>query len=330
MAKPRKLSSHEVAALVGGLIGMDQAGHAGDEAADYRPYVFGSSDTSLVGDYYGLRMVNERFCRIARTAFLDMLRFQPRISTFPPEVRSFEDYRNGQENFMSITQSRIEELRGSQLIVIPPSFVWMLTDAYYGGAVRSTRATRTEFTGTEHRVIEIITERLNTALAQAWRDLMDLHFTVQSREESMQFAAFTDEDEHVVNCSFMVQIPGQEPASFDILYPLQTLKPISAQLRSRLQSDIVEENDGWREKLQRAVLSIPLTVSARLAEPELPLRQLLQIRPGDTVPVTLAETVDVSIEGTPLFRARPGEIRGHAALSIVQAARPVEQMERTE
>jgi flagellar motor switch protein FliM len=61
----------------------------------------------------------------------------------------------------------------------------------------------------------------------AWRDLMHLTFNVVSREENMQFAAFVDGDDMIVNCSFMVQLPDAEPASFDILYPFQTLKPIS-------------------------------------------------------------------------------------------------------
>lgn len=328
MAKPRKLSSHEVAALVGGLIEMDQPGNP-EAGADFRPYVFGSGDTSQVSDYYGLRMINERFCRIARSAFVDMLRFHPRISAFPPEVRSFDDYRSSQENFMSITQSRIDELRGSQMLVVPPSFIWMLTDAYYGGAVRQMKSSRTEFTGTEQRVIEIVSDRLNAALAQAWRDMLDLHFTVQGREENMQFAAFIDAEEHVVNCAFMVQLPGQEPQSFDILYPLQTLKPISALLRSRLQSDIVDEDDAWRDRLHRAIHTIPLTVTARLAQIELPLGQLLQVNPGDTLPVSLTETVDVSVEGTALCRARPGEVRGHAAVSLTQPLVAAPSEERT-
>ncbi|GGW21447.1 flagellar motor switch protein FliM [Gemmobacter lanyuensis] len=320
MAKPRKLSSNEVAALVGGLIDMDLGANAGAEGSDVRPYVFGANDLSLVGDYYGLRMINERFCRIARAAFLPMLRFQPRISCFPPEIRTFDDYRNGQENFVSLTQSRIEELRGNQLIVIPPSFVWMLTDAYYGGSIRTLKSSRTEFTGTEQRVIELITDRLNHALQLAWRDLMTVTFNVSSREENMQFAAFVDGEDHVVNCSFMVQLPGLEPASFDILYPLQALKPISGQLRSRMQSDFIDENDNWRSRLERAVMAVPLTVSARLAEPEMSLRQVLQMQEGDVVPVSLSETVEVMVEGVPLFRARPGAIRGHAALSVTQSS----------
>ena len=87
---PRKLSAGEVAALVGGL--MDTTGFGkSDEGVEVRPYVFGSNDLSLMGDYHALRMINERFCRIARSVFLPMLRIQPRISAFPAETRPFDD-----------------------------------------------------------------------------------------------------------------------------------------------------------------------------------------------------------------------------------------------
>lgn len=328
MAKPRKLSSNEVAALVGGLIDMDRGfGGASAEATDVRAYAFGSNDLANLGEFHALRMINERFCRIARSVFLPLLRIQPRISSFPPEMRSFDDYRNSQENFVSLTNSRIDELRGNQLIVIPPSFVWMLTDAYYGGAIRQLKSTRSEFTGTEQRVIEIVTDRLNHALQLAWRDLMALTFHVVSREENMQFAAFVDGDDMVVNCSFMVQLPGSEPASFDILYPLQTLKPIAGQLRSRMQSDFVDDDQSWRAQLERAIMSVPLKVSARLAQPQLPLRQVLSLRPGDVVPVSLSETLEVMVEGVPMFQARPGSINGHAALSVTRSLKHDPQKE---
>lgn len=322
MATPRKLSANEVAALVGGL--MDNGPDLGTalNGAEVKPYVFGSNDLSLLGDYHALRMINERFCRIARSVFLPMLRIQPRISAFPAEVRSFDDYRNSQDNFVSLTNTRIEELRGNHLFVIPPAFISILTEAYYGGAIRAVKSQRNEFTATEQRVIEIVTDRLNSALQLAWRDLMALTLNVVSREENMQFAAFVDGDDMVVNCSFMVQLPGTEPASFDILYPLQTLKPIASQLRSRMQSDFLDDDQSWRERLERAVLSIPLPITARLAEPEIPLRHLTQLKEGDVLPVTLTDTVQILIDGTPMFEATPGELAGKSALSITRRTKP--------
>ena len=51
--------------------------------------------------------------------------------------------------------------------------------------------------------------------------------------------------------------------SFDIVYPLQTLKPVSSLLRSRVQSDVVESNLTWKDKLEKAVLEIPLAVYSK-------------------------------------------------------------------
>ena len=320
MAKPTKLSSTQVAALVGDLMGSDDSTADGDHlnGQPVRPYALGRSDLSGFGDYHGLRMVNERFCRIARSAFLPMLRFQPRISGFPPELKSFDDYRNGQDNFLSLTLSTTRELRGQQLMVLPPSFVSMLTNAYYGGGVSGNASSRNEFTATEHRVIELVTDRLNAALQLAWRDLTQMTFTPTGREENMQFVAFAEAEERVVVCSFMVQIPGLEPESFDILYPLQMLKPLASLLRSRMQSDQVTEDRRWREKLELALLDVPLNLTVRLCQPSLPLSRLMALGDGDVLPVTLTGGVEVLVEDQPMFAAQPGERAGHAAISLTR------------
>lgn len=315
MASPKKLSANEVAALVGDLIDKDvEAPIDGD--VDVKPYVFGQNDTTVLGDYYALQMVNERFCRLARNVFLPMLRMQPRLSSFPPELRSFDDYRSSQDNFVSITNNRIEELRGNCLCVIPPAFISLLTDAYYGGMIKSLRHTRNEFTASETRVIEIVASRLNEALQLAWRDLVTLSFSIVNHEENMQFAQFVDNEDKVVICSFMVQVPNTDPASFDLIYPLQSLKPIATQLRSRMQSDFVDDDHTWRERLERAIMEIPLEVSALLTEPEISLRQMLQLRSGDVVPVSLSESVELLVDGQSLFVAQAGNLGGLSAVRI--------------
>ena len=41
----------------------------GIDDSNIRPFKFGSDDLSLMGDYYALRMINERFARFARSVF---------------------------------------------------------------------------------------------------------------------------------------------------------------------------------------------------------------------------------------------------------------------
>jgi flagellar motor switch protein FliM len=319
MASSKKLTSEEVNALIDGLGDDSEAlgSVSSVEALEVKPFSFGSDDLSLLGDYYALRMINERFCRFARSVFLPMLRIQPRISSFPPEVKTFDEYSADADSFMSLTTSRLEELRGSSLLVVAPNFISLLTNSYYGGtAVRPLRRVSGEFTATEQRVIEIISGGLMTAMQNAWKDLTPVSFAIQSHEENMQFASFVDNSETVIVCTFLVQLPGSEPATFDVVYPLQTLKPIASLLRSRVQSEFVTEDLSWRQKLERAILNIPLVVTAELARPKVSMKNLLNLQDGDTFPMQVNNGIKVLVEGKTLFNAELGQVGPQAALYL--------------
>jgi len=322
VASTRKLSSDEVNALIEGLSDDAGAGSSIDvDQKDVRPFQFGSDDLSLLGDYYALRMINERFARMARQVFLPMLRIQPRISSFPPEVKTFDEYTAGIENFMSLNTSRIDELRGNMLTVLPPSFISVLTNAYYGGKIKQLNVNRSEFTATEERIIEIVSSGLNETLEAAWRDLMQISIHYSSREVNPQFASFVDGGDLVIICSFVVQLPEIDAASFDVIYPLQTLKPIAALLRSRVQSDKADDDQSWRERMERAVLEIPLGMTARLSEPTVSMGKLIRLKKGDVFPINIGDGVEVLIEQRPFFSGELGEVGGQAAISLTKRLR---------
>lgn len=319
MTSTRKLSTSEVNALIDGL---QQEGTGGGAEADVstsaevRSFQFGSDDLSLLGDYYALRMLNERFSRLARSVFLPMLRIQPRISSFPPEVKTFDEYIADVENFLSLSISKIEELRGSMMLVLNPSFISILTNSYYGGKISTLKNRRNEFTTTEERVIELVNEGLNEALQEAWKDLTRITIHHSTREVNPQFASFVDGGDLVIICSFVVQLPNVEAATFDIIYPLQTLKPIASQLRSRVQTDMVDDDKSWRERMEQAVLEIPLKVVARLGEPTVSMGKLITLKQGDSFPMHINDGVDVLLEDNIIFTGEIGEINGQAAVKL--------------
>ena len=327
MSATRKLTPEEVEALIEGL-GAGSGSSSGilnGSDAEVRPFMFGSDDLSLLGDYHALRMINERFCRMARSVFLPFLRIQPRISSFPPEVKTFDVYVQESDTFVSLTTSRMEELRGSQLMVIQPSFISLLTDSYYGGTtVQALKRYQGEFTATEQRVIEIVTEGLIQSLQTAWRDLLTVTIGVQGREENIQFASFVDGSDTVIVCSFVVQLPRGEPAQFDVIYPLQTLKPIASQLRSRVQSDFVQDDMSWRQKLEHAILNIPLQLTAEIAQPTTSLRNLIHLQEGDVYPMQLHDGIRVKVEDRAIFEAQLGQVGAQTALNLTRRIRKEE------
>ena len=327
MVGSRKLSNDEVEALLSGLDeeSKDQTAQQFDPN-EVREFKFGTEDLSLLGDYYALRMINEKICRFTRSVFLPMLRIMPRISSFPPEVKSFDEYVESCDNFVSVTNNRIEELRGNALLVIEAPFVSHLTNSYYGGSkVQSLFAQQGEFTATEQRIIEIITEGMNASLEAAWKDMLQTKFEVQSREENIQFVCFVDGADTVIVCAFMVQMPNHDPVSFDIVYPLQTLKPISSQLRSRVQNEFAQDDRTWKERLQNAVLSIPLTLTAELGHPKTSIGKLMKSTEGDVFAMATPEHVLVKVAGEKVFFADIGKVGPNAAISMKKRVKMSEE-----
>ena len=136
------------------------------------------------------------------------------------------------------------------------------------------------------------------------------------REINPQFATLVESTDSVIICSFVIQLPNVDSASFDVIYPLQTLKPIASLLRSRVNSDVVEDDKTWRERLQNSVLNIPLPVSAILSESKVKVSQMVNFKKGDLLQLGPVEGVDFLVDKKILFKAEIGESNGQAAISL--------------
>jgi len=313
----RKLSSDEVSALMEGLQSGEIATNSGvNNDIEVTDFTFGSDNLELLGDYYALRLINERFARLVRSIFLPMIRIQPKINPFPPEVKTYDEYSAGLNSFMSLSTSRIDELRGSMLLVLEPSFISVLTNCYYGGKLANFPSTKAEFTATEERIIEIVSDGIGQCLQNAWKDLMPITIRHQAREVNPQFATLVESTDSVIICSFVVQLPNIDSASFDVIYPLQTLKPIASLLRSRVQSEVIDDDTSWRERLEKSVLNVPLPISAILSEPSISLSKLVKLKKGDVINLPPIDGVDFFVDDKLLFKSEIGETNGQAAVSL--------------
>ena len=87
-------------------------------------------------------------------------------------------------------------------------------------------------------------------------------------------------------------------------------------MRSRLQADVAEDNHTWREKMERAVLNIPLPVTARLGQPVVSMYNLINMQVGDTFPITIGEGVEVRIDTEDAFIGDLGDVGGNAAVNL--------------
>lgn len=319
MASVKTLSEQEVSALLASLSAADSPPRIGvPDSVEVVPFSFAGDDMSLMGDLHALNAIDDRLGRAMRNVFQSFLRFQPRISAFPPEAKTLDEYLESLPPFVSLNTLKLEQLKGTALLTYRPDFISLLVNRYFGGTGPASTTRQNEFTPTEERVARMITEKIAAQLKLAWRDTMALDVNVIGTETNPAFIAFCEGADMILVNSFAVQVPTLDPFVIDLCYTLQSLKPIAPLLRSKLSSTMADEDLTWRDRLYDAVLNIELTVRPRIAEPSITLSQLLDLEAGMVVNIPSVEGVTLYIEQQRYAAGTLGEVGSNAAVKITE------------
>jgi len=320
MAVNDLLSQDEIDALLHGVSSSDIDTDAEDDLADgeAREYDFTTQDRIVRGRMPTLEMVNERYARLFRISLFNLLRRSAEISVGGVQMLKFSEYVHSLFVPTSLNMVRIKPLRGTALFVLDPKLVFMVVDNYFGGdGSFHTKIEGREFTPTERRVIQIILDQVFVDLKEAWSPVMDLDFEFINSEVNPQFANIVSPSEVVVVTTFHVEIEGGG-GDFHITMPYSMLEPMREILDAGLQSDRDDADGRWGFALREEVKSAQVHLSCTLTEVEMNLRDVLDMKAGDVIPVDIPELVTVSAEGVPVFRGKYGISNGNEAVKVVE------------
>ena len=87
-------------------------------------------------------------------------------------------------------------------------------------------------------------------------------------------------------------------------------------MRSRVQNEFAQDDRTWKERLQNAVLSIPLTLTAEIGNPKTSIGKLMKSSEGDVFAMATPEHVLVKVAGEKVFFADIGKVGPNAAISM--------------
>ena len=319
MAVNDLLSQDEIDALLHGVssseIDTDDSDLGDGEA---RSYDFTTQDRIVRGRMPTLEMVNERYARLFRISVFNLLRRSAEISVGGIQMLKFSEYIHSLFVPTSLNMVRIRPLRGTALFVFDPKLVFMMVDNYFGGDGRfHTKIEGREFTPTELRVIEMMLQQVFVDLKEAWAPVLPLEFEFLNSEVNPQFANIVSPSEVVVVNTFHVEIEGGG-GDFHITMPYSMLEPMREVLDAGVQSDRDDTDGRWLTALNEEVKSAHVDLSCTLTETELSLRDVLDMKPGDVIPVEIPDLVTVRAEGVPVFRGKYGLSRGNLAVKIME------------
>ena len=324
MAQQDILSQDEIDALLHGV--DDGKVETGNDPnlldGKARDYDLASNERIVRGRMPTLEMINDRFARFLRTTIFNLLRRTAEISVGGVQTLKFSQYVHSLFLPTSLNLIRVRPLRGTGLVVFDPKLVFTLVDNFFGGEGRFyTKIEGRDFTPTERRVIQMLLSQVLKDLKEAWAMVADVEFEYLNSEMNPQFANIVSPTEVVVVNSFHVELEGGG-GDIHLTLPYAMVEPLREQLAAGMQSDRKEVDDRWPVSLRNEIKATVVVLEATLAETEITVGELINMKPGDVIPIDLPRAVSACVDGVPVFTGQFGVSRGNNALKLLERVAP--------
>lgn len=310
------LSQDEIDAL---LHGVDDG--AVETDIDFDPkavknYDLTSQDRIVRGRMPTLEMINERFARYTRISMFNLLRRTADVSVGGIQILKFGEYVHTLYVPTSLNMVKFRPLRGTALFILDAKLVFKLVDNFFGGDGRHAKIEGREFTPTELRVVQMVLQQAFVDLHEAWRAVKKIDFEYINSEVNPSMANIVSPSEVVVVSTFHVELDGGG-GEMHITMPYSMVEPIREILDAGLQSDSDERDDRWVNALREDIMDAKVELEAEIVSRELTLRDIVDLRAGDIIPVNMPTTHVLTANGVPMFNTQLGRSGENLALKIV-------------
>ena len=310
------LSQDEIDALLHGVddVEEEEIGSAGDPGV--AQFDFSSQDRIVRGRMPTLELVNERFARHMRISLFNMMRRTAEVSINGVQMLKFGEYVHTLFVPTSLNMVRFRPLKGTALITMEARLVFILVENFFGGDGRyHAKIEGREFTPTERRIIQMLLKLVFEDYKDAWAPVMDVGFEYLDSEVNPAMANIVSPTEVIVVSSFHIELDGGG-GEFHVAMRYSMLGPIRELLDAGVQSDKGDTDVRWSKALRDEIMDDKVEPRAKLLETELTLRELMELRPGDIIPVEMPENLLVYVEDLPTFHAKMGRTKENVALKI--------------
>jgi flagellar motor switch protein FliM len=286
-----------------------------------RPYDLAAPKRSVRGPMPALERINTRFASGLRGGLFEYLRRDVEVAAGPITIQECGEFVARLARPASINPVQAQPLRGNGLVIFDARLVFLVVDHLFGGTGRWHGPTEERnFSPTEQRIIQGLLATVLAIYQQAWAPALALQFEAlggtASSQSSARFAAqFVPPSEPVVTTSFTLALGGV-PVQMHICLPYAMLEPVRERLSAPMQGDPASPDRRWANLLSRQLQDAQLALVARLGEATLSLRDILQMQPGDVIPITVAEHIQATVDGVPVLEGRYGTHGNHYAIQV--------------
>ncbi|BBB66489.1 flagellar motor switch protein FliM [Undibacterium sp. TC4M20W] len=310
------LSQEEVDALLKGVTGDQDDSQSLEDTSGVRPYNLATQERIVRGRMPTLEIINERFARLLRIGLFNFLRRSAEVSVGTVRVSKYSEFIRNLVVPTNLNLVHMKPLRGTSLIVLDPGLVFLLVDNLFGGDGRfHTRVEGRDFTQTEQRIIHRILEIIFETYSKSWEPVYPIEFEYIRSEMNTQFANIATPNEVVVSTTFTIEL-GPVSGEMHLCMPYSTIEPIRDILTSSLQGETLEVDKRWVRLMTQQIQIAEVEIVADLGTTRVTLGDILNMKEGDIIPLSVPEIISAKVDGTPVMECKYGVFNGQYALRV--------------
>jgi flagellar motor switch protein FliM len=314
----RVLSQEEIDNLLGFSVGEVNL----DENSGIRAII----DSAMVS-YERLPMLEIVFDRLVRLMTTSLRNFtSDNVEVSLDRITSvrFGDYMNSIPLPAVLSVFKAEEWENFGLATVDSSLIYSMIDVLLGGrrGQASLRIEGRPYTTIETNLVKRLVEVVLADAEQAFRPLSPVTFSIDRLETNPRFAAIS----RPANAAILVRLHidmEDRGGNIELLLPYATIEPIRAVLMQMFMGEKFGRDPIWEGHLATEISQAQISVDAVLYEADIPLKQLMQLKVGDTLPLEMRADALVAVRcgNVTLTEGRMGRVGDRVAIRVTKQLR---------
>lgn len=318
------LSQSEVDALLSAVSDNRVDGEEDDDGglqSGVVQYDLANQDRIIRGRMPTLDIIHDRFIRLFRVTLSNSLRKMANLSVNSTGPLKFSEFMNSLPLPSCLNILRLDPLRGAAVMVIESKLLYALVDSFFGGNdVPYTKIEGKDFTQIEIKIARRVVLSAIDDLEKAWEPVYPLKIGYSRTEINPQFVAVVPPSDVVIATTFDVELE-KVSGTIKIVIPYSTLEPIKSKLSVGFQSEQLEVDFIWINRVKEQIMQTTANLVVKLGEANIQLRDLMNLEKGDIIQLDTDATMplDVLVESVPKFKGIPGLLKGNRAIRVTES-----------
>jgi flagellar motor switch protein FliM len=271
-----------------------------------------------------LEIVFDRLVRLMTTSLRNFTSDNVEVSLDRITSVRFGDYLNSIPLPAILAVFKAEEWDNFGLMTVNSSLIYSIIDVLLGGR-RGQTAIRIEgrpYTTIETNLVKRMIEVVLADAELAFKPLSPVKFNIDRLETNPRFAAIS----RPANAAILVRLRidmEDRGGEIELLLPYATIEPIRGVLLQMFMGEKFGRDPIWEGHLATEIGQAEIAVDAVLYEAKLPLRQLMSLEVGDTLPLELKadSLVQVRCGDVTLTEGRIGRVGDRVAVRVARQLR---------